>query len=511
MKTHNSNPELTCKTCGYQCSNKSALRHHGRIHSDEERFQCSYCDYKSIQLGNVQAHMTRKHPNKVTRKLPRKKWKKFSIGEISIKAKGIEADTQESEKKQSSKIKMQPKCLQNFKCDRCPSAFVREDSLKCHLKQHDDASLSTAYAVLKLQQPVINTSNSLVTTNSFSVSSSSDKQTGRDDSGAVDLNAQSQGSENQNIQLQGNGDHVLQSQGQIASGQGQTVPSQAVTLGISDILMAAGMSGLNSAGNSPTSKLPVTGDTPVQELSLNTSMDQKTELNSSSNIQTPGNFGLQNAVVARSPQDVPSVQVMQNISLPYIRLPNGQVLILTGQTSMNQIITQPDGSVQSDSAMISNAVELQSHLLSQPAGSQQQIVQCAADSTVPTPPPQISGSQPQGAILTQPGAITPQDNALTQQQGAIPIQLILPSDSQQTVPIVSQLLNSVMNRTPNDGSSQNQGSVMLHGINQASGTDNVQNFVLQIPSQSGISRDLAGNLGESQSFVLQIPGVANFN
>ncbi|XP_053401250.1 RE1-silencing transcription factor-like isoform X2 [Mercenaria mercenaria] len=506
-KTHDSNPELTCKTCSYQCSNKSALRNHVRIHGTEEPFKCTYCEYKSVQLGNVQAHMHRKHPNRVTRRLSRKKWKRFGNVEIPIKAKEVETEND----KNSAKGKIHPKCQQNFKCDRCPSAFVREDSLKCHLKQHDDTSLSTAYAVLKLQQPVINMPNNQLSTSDSNAVSSSSEQADQNMSGEVDTmdSVQSRMPENQAVHLQESRDNVTQSQGQAVAGQGQMIPNQAVTLGINDILVAAGMAGLNSAGNSPTSKQP---SETIQDLSLNGSVEQNNTLNSSPTLQGAGSVGLQNAVVGQSPQDVPSVQVMQNISLPYIRLPNGQVLILTGQTSMNQIITQPDGPIQSDSGLVPSTVELHSQLLTQPAGSQHhQIVQCAADSTVPTPPPQISGPQAQGAVLTQPAAISTQDGALTQQQGAIPIQIILPSDSQQAVPLVSQLLNSVMNRTPSDGSIQNQGSVMVQGVNPSSGTDNVQNFVLQIPSQSGISRDASGSLGESQSFVLQIPGASSFN
>ena len=498
-KSHDSNPELTCKICKYQCSNKSALRNHIRIHGNEEPFKCTYCEYKSVQLGNVQAHMHRKHPNRVTRRLSRKKWKKSLPLSLPIKVKEMM-----TEEDNGPKGKIHPKCQQNFKCGRCPSAFVREDSLKCHIKQHDDTSLSTAYAVLKLQQPVINTSNGQVPTSDvLSTSSQLDKNVPGDITNKG--NVLSRKHENKVTQSQKNKDKISQNEGFI--GQGQVLPNQAVTLGISDILMAAGMAGLNSAGNSPTSKQP--GET-IQDLSVNGANDQNVTLNSNATFQSNGNLGLQNTVVGQSTHDVPSVQVMQNISLPYIRLPNGQVLILTGQTSMNQIITQPDGSIQSDCGLVPGAIELQSQLLTQPATSQQHhIVQCAADSTVSTPPPQISGPQ-QSAVLTQPAALSSQDSALTQ-QGAIPIQIILPSDSQQAVPLVSQILNSVMNRTTNDNDGQNQGSVLVQGVNHSSGTENVQNFVLQIPSQSGISKDATGNIGESQSFVLQIPSASSFN
>jgi len=207
------------------------------------------------------------------------------------------------------------------------------------------------------------------------------------------------------------------------------------------------------------------------------------------------------SVVGQSPQDVPSVQVMQNISLPYIRLPNGQVLILTGQTSLNSQTGTADTADGSSAPAIT--AEVQSQLLvQQPEVCQDQIIQCAADSTTPTV--EASGS----AVTNLPTISGQAPETLATQQGAIPIQIILPSDSQQGMPLVSQLLNSVANRNVDDTGNQNQVTVQTN--NQSAGSQTVQNFVLQIPAQAGALKDAAGNVAGSQSYVLQIPGT-NFN
>lgn len=516
-KMHDSNPDLTCATCKYQCSNKSALRNHMRIHGDIQKYSCNFCEYKAVQLGNVQAHMKRKHPSKVPKRFSRrKKNDKNNQAVIASKVQEVSEEPEKGEKKPYTRGKIHPKCQQNFKCDRCPAAFVREDSLKCHLKQHSDSSLSTAYAVLNLQQPVINTSLSQSNKNQSEVDSSTAAESGestnvRENQNNTSLSRDTAGSvqnfESENSTSQG---QILSGQGQMLQSQGQMATSQSVSLGINDILVAAGMSGMNSNGNSPNSKLTVTGENiGPQDIALNNSTSQNSGFRITPPIPNSRNqTRIPNTVLGQSSQDVPSIQVMQNISLPYIRLPNGQVLIITDQRSMN--ITNQEGSVLSDSGVNIGMNEVQSQLLNQPMLEiPNQPIQCAADSTVPTPPPpQISASHPQGATLTQPGVLSGQDGSIPQQQGAIPIQIILPSDSQQAVPLVSQLLNSVLNRGSGNNSSQNQGSMILQGLNQNSGSDTVQNFVLQIPSQAG---NTGGNMAESQSFVLQIPGPSSIN
>ena len=49
--------------------------------------------------------------------------------------------------------------MKAFVCDVCDESFVRQDSLKSHIRLHKEfanSTLSTALAVLELQQPVLN-------------------------------------------------------------------------------------------------------------------------------------------------------------------------------------------------------------------------------------------------------------------------------------------------------------------------------------------------------------------
>ncbi|KAL4234485.1 Zinc finger protein 64 [Mactra antiquata] len=494
-KVHESNPELQCQVCQYQCANKSALRNHSRMHNDQ-MFKCDHCTYSTIQLGNLQAHMRRKHSNKVTGK-PKRRGKLDSIDAINNLAKedAVQKDVS------SLKAKLQPKCVRNYKCDQCSAAFVREDALKCHLKQHNESSLSTAYTVLKLQQPVINTSGSLTKLkNLLENAKTSDSSVNTETTSSVTVESMNATVSSVSEDITKN-ISVTNSQLLTAQSQAQTLQGPSVNLGINDILMAAGMSGFNSQGSSPTNKSHNVTGLPVQDLPVNASVLPGSSLALNPGLQSPDRqLNLQNAVVGPSPQNVPSVQVTQNISLPYIRLPNGQVLILTGQTSVNQIVSQPEGPIQTDSSspLVPRSIE------------SQQVVHCAADSTVPTTEPQISVPQSQDSVPNQSTNTTVQDKSSNLPQDAIPIQIILPSDSQQAAPLVSQLLNSVINRSSMESAYPSTNSVVIEGVNP-SGSNNVQNFVLQIPPQSGVSQDSAGQLVEGQNFVLQIPGQSNIN
>lgn len=461
-KAHEVNADLICPACNYQCSNKSALRNHQKLHSDEEPFHCSYCSYKSVQVGNVQTHMRRRHGTNIASKSCHSRKSKLVVrkAEANMNAEEIFLE----------KGSFKTKCQKNYKCDQCDAAFVREDSLKCHLRQHCNSSLSTAYAVLRLQQPVLK---------SFGQSTGVPHAA---DMSGIDLTTNSTrlpdhqlSGENINTDI----DLVQQSNCTSQSLESGTalLQSQSVTLGINDILMAASMSSLNCNGSSPKYK---NREGQTQNISSSSS--------SSLHNSPHGQNSVQNLTLGQSLLDVPSVQVMQNISLPYIRLPNGQVLILTGQTAFNSLPSHHPGmgnkSIESPNAV---TVELQSQLLLQPTEQLQQeqpIIQCQADSTVSTSDPQNSESQ---------------------QPGAIPIQIILPNDSRQTLPLVSQLLNSVLYRTHSEDTSQTQNIGFSQGNVQPQSNSGVQNFVLQIPAQGGGS-----NNSDGQSFVLQIPGTSGF-
>ncbi|XP_052815701.1 PR domain zinc finger protein 10-like isoform X2 [Mya arenaria] len=535
IKTHTVNEGLTCSHCSYQCSNKSALRNHVKLHSGE-KFSCTFCKYTSSQRGNVTTHMKRKHSavaNSSGAKLPLHR--KSSNRPLKKKI----AEEAETETEANRKENVKTKGIKSFECDLCPAAFVREDSLRCHIKQHKD-SLSTAYAVLKLQQPVINVSKTIemsVSENGTSKGSIIMKDSVRSEtisiedmptcsssSIEVDPMVFSRSIPSSSMNGENNSAPVIESpallgQGQISvtlPGQSSLVPGQVgmtspvsasllqgqVSLGINDILIAAGMSGLNSYNSSP----PLGKD-----IQISTGTSEQLQLpqgvsTNSPKASSPSSNPITNSVIlGRSPQEVPSVPIMQNISLPYIKLPNGQVLILTSPANISpQTSSATDTTTGGDASITSTGTsDIQTQLLVQsPEVSQEQIIQCAADSTTSTSTAHHQQSQ------TQCFSLQTQENS-SQQQGAIPIQIILPSDynSQQTLPLVSQLLNSVINRNAGEEGNQPQG---FQATSPSSGSQPVQSFVLQIPAQAGTIKDGSGNMTESQSFVLQIP-TSNYN
>ena len=442
FKLHEIKDELMCKVCSYQCASKSALKNHMLKHNDSEDslVKCNYCDYKTRQAGNVVSHMKRKHPSRL---LQRKKigrlYRKHSKGHVPYTGQFEEGE--ECSIETSSKVKA--RCKKTFKCTMCDNSFVREDSLKCHLKQHRDlskSSLSTAYAVLKLQQPVINVEGNWRDDNQ-SATETEDFTQSFIPAGARVVNQ---------AQLQSDIAINRTGQGQIEASSGQ---SQAPNLGIKDILAAAGIN-----GSKETSPGAATSSSPT--------------LNNNSvvtNAETAQSNLISNITIAQSPQDVPTVQVMQNISLPYIRLPDGQILVL-GQSPLGQSTPVPDASPNKSITSIPHGSPSEHHY---PVTLQQvQTIPIPQQISIP-----VSASQP----------------------GAIPIQIIVPSDSQHSLPLVTQLLNSSLSAGQNPSSKP---------VDQKGSTELAQNYVVHIPGNPGnfIKTSESAEEGQSQSYVLQIPG-----
>ena len=463
-------------------------------------------------------------------------------GQRPIRKKPTSENEEVSDKGGSKRDNVKAKVVKSFKCDQCSASFVREDSLKCHLKNHKDSKLSTAYAFLKLQQPVIipcarseespatngtgdgdamvtsdgpsshgNNNvqhNDLIITPPVNVQpmtfSSAFSNISKIDKATETVVEDSSPQQNTPISVTVHDQSsVIQGQMQMTSPiQGSLLPSQ-VSLGINDILIAAGMSGLNSASTSPTntSRHSSSSDQvdvgPAIVSTPHVSPGMVGSVLGQGSVVGPGSVVGQGSLVGQGSVLGQGPQVMQNISLPYIKLPNGQVLILTGSANTGQA-GLTDHSVPSHvNINPSGTTEIQTKILALSSElRQEKIIQCAADSTTPV-------------SSTQTFSLQTQDISTSQQPGAIPIQIILPNDqnSQDTLPLVSQLLNSVINRNTGENRNQTQSS---HSTSPNAGTPSMQSFVLQIPAEAGPIKDGTGNIAESQSFVLQIP-TSNFS
>jgi uncharacterized Zn-finger protein len=53
--------KIVCGICGKEFGLAGDLARHNRIHTGEKPFQCPFCDYRSTQKGNLNAHIMRTH------------------------------------------------------------------------------------------------------------------------------------------------------------------------------------------------------------------------------------------------------------------------------------------------------------------------------------------------------------------------------------------------------------------------------------------------------------------
>lgn len=175
---------MICKDCDYKTSSKRSMRDHGKCHEpinpevvrqmasfkcarnetlkphtdicERDFYTCSHCEFVTRHYSNLELHIKHKHSQHYNEN--RVKRSSSSHGSKKVK--------QESNKKRNKIEKLVYSKFQRlYECDRCDESFVREDSLKSHLRLHDELSnnnlkLSTAMTVLKLQKPVINQLNS---------------------------------------------------------------------------------------------------------------------------------------------------------------------------------------------------------------------------------------------------------------------------------------------------------------------------------------------------------------
>jgi hypothetical protein len=169
-KVHDTERPVKCPTCSYQCSSKSALKNHIRVHSSDKPYTCDFCAYSSKQNGNVKLHVKRKHSDMLWFK--RKMGTKKSKSALKAEKQPISSGDEDIEEPAHPRSKFRARCKQEYACTLCSASFVRQDSLRSHVRQHREmtnSSLSTALTVLRLQQPVINAAASSTAAESDSV------------------------------------------------------------------------------------------------------------------------------------------------------------------------------------------------------------------------------------------------------------------------------------------------------------------------------------------------------
>ena len=119
-REHNAK-SLQCDRCNYTTSSRSALNNHLRIHSKEKPYECVVCGYSCRQSCNLRTHIRKKHPG-------------FDPNSDTNK----DISKYKKHRPPNRKTKAITYCQTIFPCHLCDCSFVREDSLRSHVRHHKD-------------------------------------------------------------------------------------------------------------------------------------------------------------------------------------------------------------------------------------------------------------------------------------------------------------------------------------------------------------------------------------
>uniref|UniRef100_A0A8C6WN47 Zinc finger protein 64 homolog (mouse) n=1 Tax=Neogobius melanostomus TaxID=47308 RepID=A0A8C6WN47_9GOBI len=144
-REHQPAQAVQCSKCSYSCSSKGALRVHERVHSDERPFRCDSCDFASKQRSNLVIHTKKFHGDKPQ-------------DVDALKSKLGKSKNCEVSRPVSSRYRAKLDAAKAFSCDFCDASFVRQDSLRSHMKQHRESQNNT----LQLQLPAQSNTVALV-------------------------------------------------------------------------------------------------------------------------------------------------------------------------------------------------------------------------------------------------------------------------------------------------------------------------------------------------------------
>ncbi|KAK0051444.1 zinc finger protein 64 isoforms 1 and 2 [Biomphalaria pfeifferi] len=136
IKIHNSKQLVSCDQCDYSCTSLNALRNHASIHNTVKQFRCHYCPFMSKQSGNLKKHIQNLHLDKVRSSKRVKNGLTLLSGIVTgTKRNAVLKNVGKSENSKSRTVSSVYR--KSYVCSKCGSCFVREDSLRCHMKQHN--------------------------------------------------------------------------------------------------------------------------------------------------------------------------------------------------------------------------------------------------------------------------------------------------------------------------------------------------------------------------------------
>ncbi|XP_038187766.1 zinc finger protein 64 isoform X2 [Arvicola amphibius] len=118
-RLHQADHPEKCPQCNYSCSSPAALRVHSRVHCKDRPFKCDFCSFDTKRPSSLAKHMDKVHREgaKTENKAPQGRDGPRESGPHHV----AQIITQRA-----------------FQCDKCGASFVRDDSLRCHRKQHSD-------------------------------------------------------------------------------------------------------------------------------------------------------------------------------------------------------------------------------------------------------------------------------------------------------------------------------------------------------------------------------------
>ena len=143
-KAHDTAEVLRCNYCSFTFSSRQRLdvhmAEHGTIGTGRP-FKCSYCDYSAKSQAILSSHVNKRHgviaASKSAKTLPHTK----EARGMEKKGKLKDQEQLQSTKKESKVVLNKSICKPNFVCPVCPAGFVRRDSLRSHVKQHQRAGV----------------------------------------------------------------------------------------------------------------------------------------------------------------------------------------------------------------------------------------------------------------------------------------------------------------------------------------------------------------------------------
>ncbi|XP_054995252.1 zinc finger protein 64 isoform X4 [Sorex araneus] len=127
-RLHQADHPEKCPQCSYSCSSAAALRVHSRVHCQDRPFKCDFCSFDSKRPSSLAKHLDKAHRDEA-------RTENRAPPPPPPPPPGPDAPREGSGQPVARVLTHRA-----FRCDVCGAAFVRNDSLRCHKKQHSDQS-----------------------------------------------------------------------------------------------------------------------------------------------------------------------------------------------------------------------------------------------------------------------------------------------------------------------------------------------------------------------------------